>query len=280
MASISFYYPGLSDEAIEKCTAFINDKCSEYFFCEYLDSTNTNVDDAISLFLFDEKLKTILLRYCIRLESQLKKDFVEMAISSSGDDEFWKKAEFYLPSARLQKSDGKKSDFKKVRSSIYDWIRKSNLPVRPGSSTFRAVSSCSMGTFIDLVKHIDTPWKQDFMDKYLNGLPTQDFKTLNTYLVCVKKIRNRCAHGSYIVTKSFLELLNEHEFLIDERHKPIDSNFNMLELLVNFIFKNTSTKKEMKNKINYQLNKFSEILNKYSTHLSLSNDSKNKMFDK
>lgn len=280
MASISFYYPDLSHEDVTKCTAFISDKCSEYFFCEYLDSTNTIVDHAISLFLLDEKLKTMLLQYCIRLESQLKKDFVEMAISANGDEEFWKKPAYYLPSARLQKPDGKKPDYKKVRASIYEWIRKSNLPTRPGSSAFRAICSCSMGTFIDLVKHIDIPCKQAFTDKYLNGLPKKDFKTLNSYLVCIKKIRNRCAHGSYVITKSFLDILNEHRFLLDEEHKPVNSDYNMLELLINFIFKNTSAKNEMKNRINYQLGKYSKILDRYSASLSLNKKSKSKMFDK
>lgn len=101
-----------------KCMNFINTKCSEYYFSSYLKLTNGNVDDAIEYFKLDEKLRALLLRYILRFENQLKTDFAFEVETLTGSDSFWSNQQFYLRSATLTKSDGRKSDFLFLKSKI------------------------------------------------------------------------------------------------------------------------------------------------------------------
>lgn len=57
-------------------TRFVNKNCSYYFFLNFMRMTNGNVKDAIQLYRFDKSLRILTLKYILRFEVQIKKDFI------------------------------------------------------------------------------------------------------------------------------------------------------------------------------------------------------------
>lgn len=94
-----------------KAVTFIEGKCSQYYFLDYLRTTNGNVDDAIEFYLLDDRLRSLLAQYLIRFEIQLKTDFVDGVQASTKCSSFWNKRKFYLPDARHPRARGRASKF-------------------------------------------------------------------------------------------------------------------------------------------------------------------------
>ena len=86
---------------------FIEGKCSQYYFLDYLRTTNGDVEDAIKFYVLDDRLRSLLSQYLIRFEIQLKTDFAETVQESTRCASFWKKRKFYIPEARTTSSKGK-----------------------------------------------------------------------------------------------------------------------------------------------------------------------------
>ena len=53
-------FPNISTKKFLSLKNKIKDKCSEYYFMDFLRSTNGNCDDAYRLFVFDERLRCLL----------------------------------------------------------------------------------------------------------------------------------------------------------------------------------------------------------------------------
>lgn len=271
---IQTLFPGLSSNDYTKVMAFIDKKCSEYYFTAYLKLTNGNVDDAIDFFKLDEKLRALLLRYILRFENQIKTDFATEIESASGCDSFWNNSAYYLTSARTPKRGGMQSDFAFVTSKINNWIRSSNLSNYTGCSNYVAVHACSFGSFVDLIKFIDIPLKNGFVSKYVSILPTsaKNLSFLTSYLSCIKKIRDKCAHGSYTITSSMDRALYSNWYrLLDPANSPDSSkNFTSLELVIYYLLQYSNCKAEFKRRLKSLLTNNSALLTRYNGRHSLS----------
>ena len=278
-------YPNISEDDYNKCLSFINTKCSEYYFLAYLDLTNGNVDDSISFFKFDEKLRALLLRYILRFENQIKTDFACCVEDSTGSNSFWSNGNYYLNSAKVPKRNGKPSDFTYLRRKITNWIHNAGLNVGNGYSNFVAVHACSFGSFIDLIKFINIPYKTNFILNYVSFLPaiannfSLSFSTLLTYLSCVKKLRDKCAHGSYVVTSSFDAFLLPHVRLIQSPLTPDPSkNFSMLEVTICFLLHYSNCKAELKRRLKKLIENNIALLSKYNGRHSFSSNPLQNLF--
>lgn len=264
---INSFYPSMSLEEQNECMSFINKKCSEFYFLAYLKMTGGNVKDAIDFFKFDERLRALLLQYILRFENQIKTDFATEVETLTGSDSFWSNPSFFLNSAKAAKPDGRPSDFIYTRNKIRNWINMSRLSTYNGCSNFVALHACSFGSFIDLVKYIDLRFKQSFILRYTSFLPlsVRNFQTFSSYMSCVKTVRDRCAHGAYIVTKSMDRCLSPHSRLLDFNHSP-DNNkdYSMLELTINYLLQYSNCKQEFRRKLKLFIERRSELLYKYS----------------
>ena len=272
-------FPDLSKEEYSKCMSFIRDKCSEYYFCAYLALTNGNVDDAISFFKFDEKLRSFLLRYTLRFENQIKTDFACEIETQTSCSSFWSNKDYYLKSAKTPKADGKPSDFTFLRRKITNWIHNAGLNLSGGYSNFVAVHACSFGSFIDLVKYIDIKYKNPFVIKSTSFLDidhsnfTKCFPLFLTYLTCVKKLRDRCAHGSYVVTSSFDRYLSPHVKLLSNDFSPNkEKDYSMLEITINFLLNYSNCRAEFKRGLKRLLENNIDLLEKYNGKHSFSSN--------
>ena len=267
-------FPSLSTTDYNKVMSFIDKKCSEYFFSAYLKLTNENVDDAIEFFKFDEKLRALLLRYILRFENQIKTDFALEIEKNSGSDSFWNNPSFYLKSARSPKPSGLPSDFNYVTGKIRNWIRTSNLSNYSGCSNYLALHACSFGSFVDLVKFIDIPLKNNFVNKYVSILPSsaQTLSFLTSYLSCIKKVRDKCAHGSYTITLSMERALNSSwsRLLLPVNSPDSNRTFTSFELAIYYLLQYSNCRAEFKKRLKNLLVNNASLLTKYNGRHSLS----------
>ena len=68
---IKHEYPNLKSLDYKKVLAYIDGKCSQYYFLDYMRCSNGNVDDAIKFYELDIDLRSILLKYIILFEIRL-----------------------------------------------------------------------------------------------------------------------------------------------------------------------------------------------------------------
>lgn len=249
---------------------FIEGKCSQYYFLDYLRTTNGDVEDAIKFYVLDDRLRSLLSQYLIRFEIQLKTDFAETVQESTRCASFWKKRKFYIPEARTTSSKGKISKYrlmcKKIRANIAH-LSFSSM----GPANYVAMYATSFGTFQDLFKLIDSPHKAAFIQKYTTQLRANDYRTLNGYLEAVRRIRNRCAHGNHVVTLKMVNDLNNLRRTII-RGAPVSVNgyVSVMEATLVFIIEHLNCGDEFKEKLMSIMTEYRDILVKYAGRHSLS----------
>ena len=119
-------YRTLKASEVKKATDFIQGKCSEYYFLDYLRCTNGNVDDAIEFYLLDDRLRSLFTQYLIRFEIQLKTDFVKCVQDSTHSSSFWNHKKYYLLDARNPRANGKSSKYYLMRKKIKNQMLMTN----------------------------------------------------------------------------------------------------------------------------------------------------------
>ena len=264
-------YKNLKSSEINKAIVFINGKCSEYYFLDYLRCTNGNIDDAIEFYLLDDKLRSLLMQYLVRLEIQLKTDFVRTVQESTHSSSFWTKKKYYIPEAKQPGKHGKVSNYTRVKRRIFSNMNRMSFETM-GPSNYAAMYSSSFGTFQDLFKYIDLPYKQEFIDIYTSHLKIHNYKILNCYFESIRRIRNRCAHGNHIISLKMVNELNGLRRTLFSNNASPNSNYHytVMEATILFIVKQLNCGKELKHKLTVLLNKYHLLLNKYNGKHSLS----------
>lgn len=267
---IKHEYPELKTKEINKAKAFIDGKCSEYYFIDYLRTTNGNIDDAIEFYLLDDKLRTIFTQYLIRFEIQLKTDFVDSLQQETHSGSFWSKKIFYIEEARYRGNNGKISKYLLIKRKIESNIARLSFKTK-GPSNYVAMYSSSFGTFQELFKLIDLKYKQPFINKYTSHLNFHDYKDLNAYFEAIRRIRNRCAHGNHIITIKMVNDLNGLRSQIFKQGKNLyPCHFTVMEAVIFFMINQLNCGIEFKNKIEKLLVLHKELLEKYNGKHSLS----------
>ena len=263
-------FPNLTDEEIKRLHIDIADKCSDYYFLDFLKTTNGNIDDAFQLFVFDEKLRTLLFKYVIRFEIQIKNDFVQMVTKKTKDNSFWNNSSYYIYK--------KQKDFDQLIDKINDAFK--NLNVAPANaSSYTAAYVMSFGTFVSFYKNINPMYKRDFIKKYTKYLPKHDFELLHKYLLCMRSLRNRCAHGTHIVSISFVNQLSQYSLL--QKHENLNpemQSFSIFELTIYFLIKSLHCGKEFERDLKNLLSKYKKVYSRYGGKQSINPTIINKIF--
>lgn len=257
-------YPTIKRSDYQKAVDFIAGKCSQYYFLDYMRTTNGNVDDAIELYLLDDRLRSLLTQYLIRFEIQLKTDFVDCVQASTRCTSFWSKRKYYLSEARNPGKNGKPSIFFKIKKHILSNISRMRF-VSMGPSNYAMMYSSSFGTFQELFKLIDRPYKAPFIVRYTLNLSHNDFRTLNAFLEAIRRVRNRCAHGNHVVT---LKMVNELNSLRQTLTRPMlfpgnRYHFTVMEAMLFFVTNELNCGNEFRSKLNALVTKHFPLLSKY-----------------
>lgn len=254
-------FPAIDKKELANLKYRIKDKCSEYYFLDFLKATNGNTKDAYNLFIFDERLRCLLLKYVLRFEIQIKNSFVEYVSQATGDDCFWNKTQYYIFK--------NPKDFDNLNSKIEESFK--NLNIMPTyASSYAATYVMSFGTFVTVFKNINPMYKRDFIKKYTKHLPKQDFNVLHKYLLCMRALRNRCAHGTHIVSNSFVNQLKQYSFLQNSQNlnKGME-NMSVLELTLHFLLNTLNCKKEFSSELKKLLSKNEHTYSKYGGKQSI-----------
>ena len=189
-------YPNLTEEDIKFITNKVGNKCNYYYFLDFLKTTDGNVIDAYEMFKFDEQLRSVLFKYLIRFEIQIKSDFVEYITNETHSDHFWSDKSFYIFT--------RDEDFEKLKGKTKKAFKNLNISSKTANA-YSAVYMMFFGTFITMFKKIINPsYKRGFIKKYTKYLPVHSYDLLYKYLLCLRALRNRYAYGTHIVSSSFL----------------------------------------------------------------------------
>lgn len=266
-------YPSLKSSSYRKAVDFISGKCSQYYFLDYMRITKGDVDDAIEFYMLDDRLRCLLTQYLIRFEIQLKTDFVDCVQSSTRCSSFWNKRKYYLPDARHPRVRGRASKFYLMCKKIRANISRLNF-ASMGPFNYVAMYSSSFGTFQELFRLIDVPYKKSFVDKYTSSLKLQGYYALSPYLEAIRRIRNRCAHGNHVITlKMVNDLNNLRSSIYVASPVKIPGHATVMEAVLAFVIGNLNCGREFQSRLVTILNKHSSILAKYNGRHSFSANS-------
>lgn len=265
-------YPKVTKEELERIDDVISTKCSEYFFLDFLSTTDGNVKDAISFFYLDEKLRTILVQYLMRFEIQVKSDFAKMVENDTGSKQFWKDSKYYLPETRV-KRHGKMSYFHKTKNNIEKSMKRMSFRT-VGPLNYAAMYSISFSRFRALFRNIDLQYKQSFINKYTSHLNVHSFKLLDSYFDCIRILRNRCAHGNHVITIKLKNSFNGHLHIVDqEALSPMPGQYlSVFDAVLLFLVKQLNCGNEFKVVLSKLMKKYnySGLLKRYKGKHSLS----------
>lgn len=264
-------YSKLKASDYKKALDFIDGKCSQYYFLDYMRCANGDVDDAIEFYLLDDKLRSLLTQYLIRFEIQIKTDFVQKVQDSTHSSSFWKHRKYYIEEARHPGKKGNISNFTRMKRHIESNMNRMAFSTI-GPINYAAMYSSSFGTFQELFKFIDLPYKDSFIQIYTSHLKVHSYKILNTYLESIRRIRNRCAHGNHIISLKMVNDLNSLRSTMFNCDATPNSNFHLtvMEATIIFIIKQLNCGEEFKNRLISLLSKYEDILTKYNGKHSLS----------
>ena len=122
-------------------------------------------------------------------------------------------------------------------------------------------------------------YKRDFIKKYTKYLPKHDFELLHKYLLCMRSLRNRCAHGTHIVSISFVNQLSQYSLLQKpENLNPEMHSFSIFELTICFLIKTLHCGKEFEKDLKNLLSKYKKVYSKYGGKQSINPTIINKIF--
>lgn len=278
MDYIAREFPHLSDSESIEINRFIVHKCSPFYFSEFLRTTSCNVSDAEELFKFDERLRSVLIQYLLRFEIQIKNDFVQAVEKTTESTSFWNDPSFYLPNFLVPRFAGGKSDFDYVKSKVEESLSNLNMSSLEASD-YAAFYAISFGTFIRVFKEISPVYKRDFIASYTRYLPVHDFQTMHSYLLCVRAIRNRCAHGNHLVSINLVNQLNQYS-LIKQANRVANPTISCseFELTLLFVFHNLFCFRELIRDLRKVLLRYEEIYTKYAGKQSINSTICAKLF--
>lgn len=251
----------LSDESLIALHNKISNKCSEYYFLDFLKTTNGNIDDAYLLFLFDERLRCLLMKYVLRFEIQIKNDFVNVLLKNTNDNYFWSKKENYI-----FKDDKEFNNFINKIEEAFKNLRVSSST----ANSYEAAYVMSFGTFVSFYKNIKPSLKHEFIDAYTDFLPVHSFDVLHKYLLCLRSLRNRCAHGTHIVSQSFVNQLGQYNALTNEKNAIGKMNsYSVFELTLYYMKKKLNCRNEFSKELKKLLMLNEQVYSKYGGKQSI-----------
>lgn len=141
-----------------------------------------------------------------------------------------------------------------------------------GPSNYAIMYTSSFGAFQELFKNIDIQYKK-IVDAYTSHLNIHTYKILNTYIEAIRTIRNRCAHGSHIISIKMVNDLNNIRNAMFSNNSSPNTNYHLtvLEATIIFLIKQLKYGKQFK-KLKYLFLNQQTLLKKYNGKHSLSGE--------
>lgn len=235
----------LSEEDESILDDFIKSNCSYYYMINFLRITAGDVKKAIQLYFFDEQIRSILLKYILRLEIQMKKDFVDTVYSTTSDSCFWNNPNYFNKQFTTPKQNNIESLFDVVVKEIANRMRSMNYS-SSSDKNHQAFYAMSFGSFLKFYSGMHLKYHFDFSEKYfIKGKPNL-VEGLKRYLNNIRIIRNRCCHSNHLVSVKLKNDLNFHTSLLNGYIGDIKSEF---EKTLYFIYFRLDNKELFKDEV-------------------------------
>lgn len=234
----------ISPKDQEKLEKFIKNNCSKYYMINFLRITSGNVDDAILLYYLDENLRAIILKYILRLEVQMKKDFINYVYKETNDDSFWNNKKYY----NQQFTSIKKQNLKSSFDIAIKEVKERMLTMHYSSSSDRnqqAFYTMSLGAFIKFYSGMYFRYHHDFTEKYAYK-DSHSVNILKHYLDSIRIIRNRCCHSNHMIS---VKLKNSLIFKTSLLDGFVGDQYSEFEKTIYFIYTRLENKGEFKDDI-------------------------------
>ena len=217
---------------------FIRLNCSYYYMINFLRITAGDVRKAIQLYFFDEQIRSVLLKYILRLEIQMKKDFVDSVYSTTSDSCFWNNPGYFTKRFTTPKQNNTDSLFDVVVKEIANRMKGMHYSSSSDKNQ-QAFYAMSFGSFIRFYSGMHLKYHFDFSEKYfIKGNPDL-VEGLKRYLNNIRIIRNRCCHSNHLVSVKLKNDLNFHTSLLSGYIGDSNSEF---EKTIYFIYSRLENK--------------------------------------
>ena len=235
----------ISDEDETILDNFIRTNCSYYYMINFLRITTGDVRKAIQLYFFDEQLRAILLKYILRLEIQMKKDFVDSVYSTTSDSCFWNNPGYFTKRFTTPKQNNTDSLFDVVVKEIANRMKGMHYSSSSDKNQ-QAFYAMSFGSFIKFYSGMHLKYHFDFSEKYfIKGNPNL-VEGLKRYLNNMRVIRNRCCHSNHLVS---VKLKNDLIFHASLLLGYIGDQNNEFEKTLYFIYSRLDNKESFKDEL-------------------------------
>ena len=234
----------LSDADRCKLDSFIEANCSAYYIVDFLRITSGNVDDAISLYFLDEDLRAVVLKYILRLEIQMKKDFINCVFEETNDESFWNNRTYYTSQFVKAKKGVDRSQFDIAVTEVNARMRVMQFSIA-SDRNHQAFYAMSLGTFSKLYSGMFLRYHFDFTSKYSFRNPCS-VDVLRRYFDTVRIIRNRCCHSNHMISA---KLKNALIFNVSVLPGYFGDTGNEFEKTLYFIYSRLDNKESFKDDV-------------------------------
>lgn len=227
----------IPDDGKDRLDSFIASNCSLYYMINFLRITAGNIDNAISLYFLDENLRAIVLKYILRLEVQMKKDFIDCVYDATQDDSFWKNRVYYNSRFTKPKSGSWKSPFDIAVNEVEDRMRSMHYS-SSGDKNHQAFYAMSFGVFLKFYSGMHMRYHYDFTERYAYK-DRNSVDILKRYLDSIRMIRNRCCHSNHMIS---LKLKNSLIFKVPALSGFVGDSNSEFEKTLYFIYSRLDNK--------------------------------------
>lgn len=221
---------------------FIMKNCSYYYMINFLRITAGNVKEAIQLYFFDEKIRSVILKYILRLEVQMKKNFVDCVFAATSDSCFWNNPKYFNKQFTTPKKSNPESLFDVVVREITTRMKSMHYS-SSSDRNHQAFYAMSFGAFIKFYSGMHLKYHFDFSEKYfIEGNPNL-VEGLKRYFSNIRIIRNRCCHSNHLVSVKLKNDLTFHTSKLNGYVGELNSEF---EKTLYFIYSRLDNKVSFK----------------------------------
>lgn len=160
----------------------------------------TSFDDILSIYYFDEELRSILLKYLLKIElfyrTQISYSFSKRKCLTEPHDQHYNELNYY-----------KKDTIKKIKESVQREIHyhEDSLVVRHHKNSYENKMPLwvivELMSFSNLSKYYNCMYEGE--QRSISSSVNINLKYLANWLHCATVIRNMCAHGNRLYNNSF-----------------------------------------------------------------------------
>ena len=227
----------ITDEAEEELGRFIESNCSYYYMINFLRITDGDVSKAISLYFFDEKIRSIILKYILRLEVQMKKDFIDCVYTATEDACFWSNPEYFNSKFTSAQRKNPESLFDVVVKDVKSRMKSMHYS-SSGDKNHQAFYAMPFGMFIKFYSGMHLRYHYDFSMKYSDDEQNM-MEPLKNYFNSIRVIRNRCCHSNHMIS---VKLKNDPHFRLHVLKGFVGDPYNEFEKTLYFIYSRLDNK--------------------------------------